>query len=197
MKRVAILGNGSSILDVDLNKIDCDTIGLNRSWELFPQPTHHLMSDSNQWGMYQHIAKRDPKEFRGLVTPPKGPGQMTVNMVKSEKPKWSMHPRDFGVYLGGTVLYAALQLAVHLWDYTELYIVGLDLYPKKAKHTDEPGSGKFWGGPWHASTEAKHRESLGFAAAVLERELGITVWNLNPKSKCQAFDIKPFDEVFR
>ena len=188
LKRVAILGNGPSILDVDLNRIDCETIGLNRSWELI-ESKYHIMTDSNQWGMYQHITGNDPHNWSGLVTGGNGPGATKVNIMQTDKPNWSMRPLDYGAYLCGTVMYLALQLAVHAWRYRQIYLVGLDLEPRGS-------SGKFWGGPWHPSNEARHREALAYASAILERELGVDVINANPKSKCRAFRTMPFDECF-
>jgi len=187
-KRVAILCNGPSLGDHDLNKIDCETIGLNRSWELI-RSTHHLMTDSNQWGMYTHLTGQPIDTLEGLITGQKGPGFVQIKCHQSHKPRWSANPL-FGVYMCGTVTYAALQLAVHYFGYREIYMLGLDLAPRKA-------SGKFWGGPWHPSIETRQRESLGYAAAILDRELGIDVWNVgSPNSKCAAFRHRTFGECF-
>ena len=188
-RRAAILCNGASILEHDLSKNDCETIGINASWKLI-QSTHHVMTDSAQWEMYERETGKKAEDMRGLVTGPNGPGEVKVQVHRSHIPAWSTDPFGFGVYLCGSVTHMALQLAVHAWQYKELYFIGLDLYPQKS------GSGKFYGGQWHASAEVRQRETLAYARAIMWERYAIRVWNVNPDSKCASFEHKSFEECF-
>lgn len=193
MKRVAILCNGPSLADHDLRRIDCETIGLNRSWELIPS-TYHFMSDRAQIDMYRK-ARGEVDQIKGLWIPEdlrvvaNVPDSVSAYKIRDASyPRFSFAPGELGVYLCSTVTWVALQFAVY-WGYTIIYFVGLDLAPRKA-------SGKFYGGPWHPSAEARQREVLGYGAGLL-RPNGFELYNVgNDKSKCLAFPMMGFDEAF-
>ena len=191
-RSAAILCNGPSLADHNLNKIACETIGLNGSWRLI-QSSYHVMTDEAQWTEYRRVTGNQPSKIHNLYTGEDGPdGAIKLKLMDSDLPKWSWKPFELGVYMCSTVTWVALQLAV-AWGYRRIYMVGLDL-------TDRDGGAKFYGdspcaGNWRPKYEARQRELFGYAAGLLCTN-GVEIVNLNPRSKCRAFPLKEFTEVF-
>lgn len=187
----AILCNGPTLLDHDLSRITCPTIGLNRSWEL-THSAHHIMIDPLQWGMYKRVTGNHIKDwprgklYVGKEGLPGAPNIVQLNIEESSAPQFSF---DFftRVYLCGTVTWVALQLAVHL-GCDPIYFIGLDL-------TSRGSRGKFWGGEFHQFAEARQRELFGYARGLLSAHTLINVNEPN-LTRTRAFPIAPFEEVF-
>lgn len=201
VKPIAILCNGPSLLDHanagNLLRIPCETIGVNRSWEVAGS-SHHVMIDTNQWGYYKRIAGKGLETIPNLYTgkhytggdkPP--PSATHLNVLDTVEPRFSLDPFGFGVWLCGTVTWVALQLAV-FWKSNPVYFFGLDLMPRGC-------NGKFWGGTWDPHMEARQRELFGYARGYLGGALGIELINVvinENHTRCHAFPKRRFAEVF-
>lgn len=197
-KRLAILCNGPSLSDYPLNKIDCETMGLNRSWEL-QRSAYHVILDPEQWEYYRRTTGRPLSELGHLYTAEDGPGDTKLRMMDSRHPRFSFEPVNHGVFSGRCVTWVALQLARSL-GYDTIYMVGLDLCTRKVRsRAGHKELIKFY--PTEHSAESmrlawsRQRELFGYAAGLFQY-LGIQVYNVNPKSECTAFLFKDFDECF-
>lgn len=202
MRPVAILCNGNSLREHaergNLAKIPCETIGLNRSWELH-ESTYQVMIDPPQWAWYREQKGVDAADgIEHLITSEGGPGEIRVrilNLNDTEQVRWSWDPYNIGAWLGGSVTWVALQIAVAMRK-NPIFFLGLDL---QSRVVDGEERGKFWGGPWPGFAEAKQREHLGYAAGLLV-SCGYELINvvIRPEeSRCEAFPKKSFDEAFR
>lgn len=197
MKPVAILCNGNSLKDHadlgNLDKIPCETIGLNRSWEVY-QSDYQVMVDPPQWAWFREIRGVDAGEaIPNLVTSKEGPGKIKLKILgrnDNDLVRWSWDPYNIGVWLCGSVTWVALQFAVALKK-NPIFFLGLDLQGRGEK-------GKFWGGNWPDNAEARQRELFGYAAGMLGTS-GYDLINVVIKpedSKCESFPKKTFDESF-
>lgn len=197
-KRIAILCNGPSLADHPLNKIDCETMGLNRSWEL-QQSGRHVMLDPEQWEYFTRTTGKPLSELGHLYTSADGPGDTKLRMMDSRHPRFSFEPIKHGVFSGRCVTWVALQLARSL-GYDTIYMVGLDLSTRTIRSRQgHKELIKFY--PTAHSPEslklgwARQRELFGYAAGLFTY-LGIEVYNVNPKSECTAFPFRSFGECF-
>jgi hypothetical protein len=199
---IAILCNGPSLEDHakagNLKRIPCETIGVNRSWEVMGS-SYHVMIDTNQWGYYKRITGQGLDTIRNLYTgkhytggdvPPSSATHL--NVQASDMPKFSFDPMKIA-WLCGTVTWVALQLAVGHLNANPIYFFGLDLMPRGT-------NGKFWGGTWDPNMEARQRELFGYAQGYLGMCLGIEMANVvmnENHTRCHAFPKRRFEEVFR
>jgi len=202
VKPLAILCNGNSLAEHarlgNLKRIPCDTMGLNRSWELH-ESTCHLMVDPPQWAFYREARGLDAVDgIPHLITSTNGPGKSQVRILGRNDTRrifFSWEPFIYGAWLCGTVTWVALQLAVAM-QANPIFFLGLDLQPKKVGGELR---GKFWGGTWPESAEARQRELLGYAVAMLER-CGVELVNVvvNPDdSRCESMLKRTFEHAFR
>lgn len=190
----AILCNGPSLEDHakagHLKHIPCETIGVNRSWEV-ARSSYHVMIDPAQWEDYRRITGHSAGEIPNLYTGQNGPdGATKLNILDTIEPRFSFYPVEMGAWLCGSVTWVALQLAVWMRR-NPIYFFGLDLQPRGCK-------GKFWGGTWDPHSEARQRELFGYARGLLGPS-GIEMVNvvmIPEHSKCQAFPKKRFGEAF-
>jgi hypothetical protein len=131
-RRCFIIGNGPSLRGMDLSPLrDEITFGLNRIYLLFPElgfPTTFLVT-INRLVLEQkmdEIVAAAPTVFltwwsRDLIPPGHDPVRLRVT---------SLLPRFFknaarGVWAGGTVTYASMQLAYHM-GFEEVVLIGVD-----------------------------------------------------------------------
>jgi hypothetical protein len=192
---VAILCNGPSLEDHanagHLKAIPCETIGINRSWELMAS-SYHVMIDPLQWEMYERVTGQSISTLHNLYTGMIGPESANcIEILDSVEPRFSFYPMELGAWLCGAVTWVALQLAVH-WKKSPICFFGLDLKPRGAK-------GKFWGGTFPHVAECRQRELFGYAAGLLGHS-GIELINVVMKdedTKCHAFPKRKFEDVFR
>ncbi len=191
---VAILCNGPSLEDHakagNLKRIPCETVGVNRSWELMGS-SYHVMIDPLQWEMYERVTRKSISTISNLYTGMIGPEcAHRIHILDSVEPRFSFHPIDYGAWLCGAVTWVALQLAVY-WRKNPIYFLGLDLQARGSR-------GKFWGGTFPKVAEARQRELFGFARGLLGHN-GIELINVVIKdedTRCHAFPKRKFDEAF-
>ena len=192
---VAILCNGPTLGDHakagNLKKLPCETIGLNRSWQV-ARSSYHVMIDPVQMEDYVRITKQPLSSIPNLYTGENGPPAATrLKVLDSTEPRFSFYPLELGVWLCGAVTWVALQLAVS-FKRNPIYLIGLDLKPRGT-------TGKFWGGPWDPNAEARQRELFGYARGFLGQtgvEIIHVLYDKPEESKCWAFPKHRFDRVF-
>ena len=194
-KRLAILCNGPSLSDHPLHKIDCETMGLNRSWKLI-KSSHHVILDPEQWEYFQRETGRPLSDLGHLYTGEDGPGDTKLRLMDSRHPRFSFEPIRYGAYSGRCVTWIGLQLALKL-GYTTIYMLGLDLSTRKIRSRTNPKElVKFYGGETIPTVAwFRQRELFGYAAALFSY-LGVECYNVSPKSECTAFPFASFDECF-
>jgi hypothetical protein len=199
---IAILCNGPSLADHDLERIPCRTIGLNRSWELY-ESDFQAMADREQWQYYE--AHRGPIEDLGstLITGHDGPGDWRYKFVDCTVPGWSSNPAE-SVFLAGTITFPAMQIALGPTDKgglgaDTLYMVGFDLQGRPQR--DGSYLGKFYGGIWRPRLEARQRELMGFVAGLQQgplkgKSIYVVANDKHGDTRCRAFPILTFNEAF-
>jgi 6-hydroxymethylpterin diphosphokinase MptE-like protein len=131
-KRCFIIGNGPSLRLMDLSPLRNEvTFGLNRIYLLFPElgfsttflvAINRLVLDQK----IDEIVEAAPTVFvnwwsRKLVPPGRQP---ILLRVTSFRPRFSRHA-EYGVWSGGTVTYASMQLAYHM-GFEEVILIGVD-----------------------------------------------------------------------
>lgn len=131
-QRCFIIGNGPSLRQMDLSPLQDEiTFGLNRIYLLFPELgfTTTFLVSINRLVLDQkidEIVDAAPTVFvnwwsRKQVPPGREPILLRVTNVR---PSFSKHP-ERGVWAGGTVTYAAMQLAFHM-GFQEVILIGVD-----------------------------------------------------------------------
>lgn len=193
----AILCNGPTLSDCDLEAIDCGTIGLNASWMLH-KSKYHIAID--EWQLHHMMKARyfpsclfltdDPTTaWFGSDYAKKG----HVFPVESYSPdvlRWSWNLEE-GWFIHTTVAYLGLQLAVYM-GYNPIYMIALDI-------TDRGGLSKFRQHPKAGDFitphfERNHREVMAFAAGILAGK--VEVYNVSSICKARAFPKRTWEEVF-
>jgi 6-hydroxymethylpterin diphosphokinase MptE-like protein len=131
-QRCFIIGNGPSLRQMDLSPLrDEVTFGLNRIYLLFPELgfTTTFLVSINRLVLDQkidEIVDAAPTVFvnwwsRKLVPPGRQP---ILLRVTNFRPRFAKDP-ERGVWAGGTVTYAAMQLAFHM-GFEEVILIGVD-----------------------------------------------------------------------
>ena len=207
----AILCNGPTLAQVPLAGIPCDTIGLNRSWELHAS-TYHCMLDPEHWQAYERITGRPASSIARLIVGACAEAPASAQKVvllddalygifgSGGIPRWCDYvfedwlkhsPR---AYACGCVTYFALQIAVAL-GYSTIYLIGLD---QRNEHDDR---GKFYASsPTPAHVFARQRELFGYVQGLIDcdripAEI-INVELYEDASACRAFPRTTFAEAF-
>lgn len=183
--KVALLFNGRSLADHDLNKITCPIIGMNRTHKGFPgyngpQPDYLCVIDIVPWldtpGVLEHPCVINGSTDRR---------EIGYRIARS----FRMAPFSFDLARDGyvppvpcTTGHMALQLAVYM-GFTEIHCLGLDM-----------------GGPHFDGTKSSHfleqANRYHTRQAKVLKERGITVKICgSPDSKCKAFEHSDFSEV--
>jgi hypothetical protein len=152
---ICIIANGPSAKTVDLDKITCATIGLNRAWELGDWD-YYCIGDQYQFKMYEE--KRGPiSQLSPLFSGADGPDHAIRIQALHHRQKAFSFDLVKGVYLNNTVTCFGLHLAVWM-QANPIYIVGLDCV---GKH--------FWGGnPIEERKFSNQRETFGYIAGLCE-----------------------------
>jgi hypothetical protein len=130
-ERCVIVGNGPSLRKMDLSIINSEvTFGLNRGYLLFQKlgfATTYLMAIST------HVVEQFAEE---IVAEPSitfvswqarqflPPGHHAILVRQVRGPRFSRDPAN-GIWGGGTVTYAAMQLAYHM-GFSEVILIGVD-----------------------------------------------------------------------
>jgi len=206
----AVLLNGPSLDFHDLTKIDCITIGVNRSWMLHASD-YHIAIDDSHWK-----AKGSPLMNPAgpmLITGMDGPAHALKVPILDEKPPelgplqqfrppfgWSWDLEE-GAYLCGSISLFALRVAVYM-GFPTIYLLGFDLcayngYSKFKKHPESYRA--YRGERW----EPRQRELMASVVMELRKEKchahgksTVWIWNLSPITKCEELPRKTFEEVF-
>jgi hypothetical protein len=131
-RRCFIIGNGPSLRKMDLSPLRNEiTFGLNRIYLLFGELgfTTTFLVSINRLVLEQkleEIVDAAPTVFlnwwsRNLVPPGHDP---ILLRVTSRRPRFSKRP-ERGIWAGGTVTFASMQLAYHI-GFDEVVLIGVD-----------------------------------------------------------------------
>lgn len=186
-KTLCIVANGESVRKVNLGKINCLTLGVNRAWDLPRQFTYYCMGDKKQLEDFRG-SKMGKLAYKGwFFTTHMGPEYATrirgLPMLDHRRFSFDL---TVGVYLNNTITAFALQLAVYM-GFARIYLLGVDC----------KGSHFYGGAPIPEEKFANQREALGFIAGVLHAARpDIEILNLNMNSACFAFPRARFESVF-
>ena len=195
---VAILGNGPSLEEVELESVGVPLFGCNRSWlhawsrwTCYVNPQHHaeLYSGMSEYGprrnrpevafAMDYTPERARRLYSGL---PRWHGELVLvdsltsiadngTMEAKYRPRGDSLDRGRNSHFAG---YMAMELAVWM-GFTTIYLLGFD-----------GGSGHFYDRAEHANTEI-WQEAFRRARPWLD-DRGIRVVNCNPESKIDAFE---------
>lgn len=185
----AILANGSSILEHDLSRVRCKTLGVNRAWELL-WPTYHLTLERAHYDADPAVYDRLASEGRLFHMGALPVGHVIPNAAPFPGAKrarfWSDDLTVGAVSQVGTVgsvAYVALQLAAYL-GFAVVYFLGLDL------------GGEHFHGCWPASPEIARQNVLFQHAAHALRDR-VAVWNVgSPDTRDRVWPRISFEEAF-
>jgi len=216
----AVLLNGPSLSDHDLTKIDCITIGVNRSWMLHASD-YHIAIDDSHWKIYHRMRSRSMKsgEIKNLITGADGPAYaIRVRDLRERGPEvgplqqfkapfgWSWD-LERGAYMHN-VAFTALQVAAYM-GFRTIYLLAFDLTDRAVCRLDSgacehdpqhPRISKFRAHPdsWREyraeRLSQRQRDLMKWASSIWPKEF--KVWNLSPITKCEELPRKTFEEVF-
>lgn len=206
---VCLIANGPSVANLNLKKINCATIGLNKAWML-GEWDYYVMGDSAQ---YQAAAAKhleplftypgNPKADKSKQ-PPDHAMQIQLKFTDDCRPRGVSFDLMQGIYGNNTVTAFGLQVAFWLGA-DPIYIVGLDA-------CNAPNKGHFWGGKEVPERKfSKHQAAYGYIQGFLDGleyvfdavapqedgyQYGPRIINLNIDSRVMAFERRNFDSVF-
>ena len=202
-ERCIILGNGPSLDMVDLERIDCPTIGLNASW-LVHDSTYHCATDEWQFELYakhRHI-NGWPNLFTADVDYGEAPTPKScvrLNVLDHEgEAQWSDDLTE-GVYICTTITWYALQLARWM-GFDEIGLIGFDLRAATVwTPLPHEGNSKFSAhpkadAPFFEETADTQNRLMGWARRRLEGQARIV--NLSPISRCDTLEREKFGQAF-
>lgn len=223
-ERCFILGNGPSLRELETRRLAHEyTFGVNgvflyEDWLGF-SPTYYVVEDrlvyEDRW---QDICERvdesiclfplqfssprfdrpNHRYFRALYEFDEG----------GDWPNFSLDPSRV-VWIGGTVVYVCLQLALYM-GFDPIYLIGVDLSYVKPEHISEKGSewtshgddpnhchpdyfGK--GYRWHAPRTDRMARAFAKARRVAD-ERGVRIRNAGRGGKLEAFERVEYDSLF-
>lgn len=184
-KRLFVLASGPSLSSFDLSKLDRRiTMGLNRSFMVYPYTYYHCVLDQRLFDMYPE----ELKKTRQLFTLEGRPFGIRLANLAAEGFSWDLTQ---GIHTGYTIAYFALQLAVYM-GFAEVYYLGLDL-----KHAQ--GKTHFFGrdevSANHENTEFPKMKRMMDFGAVLLKSHAIEVYNCSTNTDLKCFPYKSFDEA--
>jgi hypothetical protein len=186
-KNLFILASGPSLKELDLSGLSRRiTMGLNRSFMVYPEPYYHCVFDHRLFELYPD----ELKKCRVLFTLEDRPWGLPLNLLGSKGFSWDL---EEGIYSGYTISFFALQLAVYM-GFERVFFLGLDLdFKEKDTH--------FFGYDYHSkdhkTTEfPKMLESFQSIAPTL-KERGIQVYNCSPVSKLGVFPHMSFEDAMK
>jgi len=220
-ERCFIIGNGPSLRKEDLEKLRHEqTFAANRIYLVFDEvkwrPTYYVVIDNKvQFKYKEEIAKVDAKiKFQGISplvgvrTRLKGFIQFWVDIKISSpmNPPFSTNLLN-GIYEGGTVTYAALQLAIYM-GFKEIYLLGIDFSYSSVVHMDgtisshnvkDYFSDNYLAGKkieefaWLPNLE--RQEQAYIKARELAEQNGIKIYNATRGGKLEVFERVDFDTL--
>jgi hypothetical protein len=176
-KRVFILASGPSIGDLDVAPLGRGlTIGLNRSFLIYPDTTYNCTMDNRLFEEYPD----DLGKTRYLFTLDDRPWGIPMTLLGADG--WSTDLVT-EIYSGYTVSYFSMQFAVYM-GFTEIVYLGLDL-----KHAN--GRTHFFGADFH-SRDHEQREFPKMNRMLLygveqAGAMGVRVYNCSPVSDLPGF----------
>lgn len=215
-KRCFILGTGPSLRYEDLerlreNKDICISVNSifraydSTSW----RPDYYVLTDRVGLEMYWDRLLKEKETGYVLISDTALRGmpanekfhRFHVSLLEVSEDCPALFSRDFarGAYAGGTVVYAAIQLAAYL-GCTELYLYGVDFdfsSPEK-NHFEEDALERSMMEKFPSSTPQFFRQTTVSFACAQEAagQLGFKIYNASRRSKLDIFERVDFDSLF-
>jgi hypothetical protein len=174
-----------SISDIDLAPLGRRlTIGLNRSFLLYPDTTYNCTMDQRLFDEYADQLRKT----RYLFTLEGRPWGIPIAMLGANG--WNIDLTQ-GIYSGYTVSYFSLQLAIYM-GFVEVVYLGLDL-----QHSE--GKTHFFGADFHSrdheQTEFPKMTRMMEQGAARAEAMGVKVYNCSPVSNLRGFRRISFEDA--
>lgn len=186
-KNLFILASGPSLKELNLDPLSRRmTMGLNRSFMIYPASYYHCVFDYRLFELYPD----ELKASRVLFTLEDRPLGIPLKLLGSKGFSWDL---EEGIYSGFTISYFALQLAVYM-GFERIFFLGLDLdFQGKDTH--------FFGHDYHSkdhkTTEfPKMIESFKKIAPTL-KERGHHIFNCSQKSQLDCFPYISYEDALK
>jgi len=186
-KNCFILSSGPSLKSLDLSPLKRRiTIGLNRSFMIFPETQYHCVMDERLFELYTP----ELQKTRYLFTIPDRPFGIKIPLLGSEGFSQDLTK---GIYSGYTVSYFALQLS--LWmGFKNIFFLGLDL-KNTLNETHFFGYDHRSGN--HDQTEFPKMIRSFESVATLIKEKSIKVYNCSLESSLDCFEKMSFEKAIK
>lgn len=186
-KNCFIISSGTSLKDLDLTPLKRRiTIGLNRSFMIYPETHYHCTMDERLFQLYPN----ELEQSRYLFTLKGNLFGFQLNLLGSDGFSLDL---EQGIYSGYTISYFALQVAVYM-EFKNIFYLGLDLCNKN-------GETHFFGYDYrsegHEQTEfPKMRKSFeGISKRI--SEMGVNVYNCSEISTLKCFEYMPYEQALK
>lgn len=213
-ERCFLIANGPSLAHMDLNWLKNEfTIGMNRIYLIYNKlgfkPTYHFVINDLVLEQFAEELSNVPSiKFFNWSKLNLFSGTENMNFVRLKigfNDKFSTEPSQ-GIWSGGTVTYAALQM-IYYMGFTEVYIIGLDHNfneqgrPNKTEiRTQEKDESHFHpnyfpkGIKWQLPDLYRSELAYAIARENFEKE-GRIILDATENGKCEVFDKISFDEL--
>lgn len=184
-KNCFILSSGTSLKKLDLSPLKRRiTIGLNRSFMIYPDTKYHCVMDDRLFKLYS----KELDQTRYLFTLDGNPHGVKLKLLGAEGFSTDL---EQGIYSGYTISYFALQIAAYM-KFKNVFYLGLDLCNRE-------GNTHFFGYDYrsenHEETEfPKMRRSFENIAKKMN-ELGVKVYNCSEISTLKCFEKITFKQA--
>lgn len=184
-KNLFILASGPSLADLDLSPLDRRlTMGLNRSFLIYPDTKYHCTMDARLFDEYSTELEASRVLF-SLHNCSLG------NRLKLLGTEGFSTDIAEGIYSGYTISYFALQVAVYM-GFKKVFFLGLDL-----KHRE--GNTHFFGSDFrsrdHEKGEFSKMEKMLHLGALKAKELGVEVYNCSELTDFKGIETMSFEKA--
>lgn len=186
---VVLLGNGPSLKDWNLSRLECPTIGTNRSYKIHPSKclcfvTSKLMSEVMRGQCFNKVKTIFCPEF--LLYSPRWYSDPKHSCWDNVRHWWVPLVGDWAPMFGYDLtkpiqlqFAGQLAIAVALWlGFTEVYLIGYDGHGGHFNDLD----------PTHDISDAQ-RPALEAAAAWADTSPIVNIYQTNPESAFQCFPL--------
>lgn len=186
-KNLFILASGPSLNELDLSPLERRlTMGLNRSFMVYPGSYYHCVFDHRLFDLYPD----ELKSCRVLFTLEDRPWGTPLKLLGSQGFSYDL---EDGIYSGYTISYFALQLAIYM-GFERIFFLGLDLKNQGVKT-------HFFGTDYrntdHEQTEfPKMLKSFEVIADELLKK-GHKIYNCSKESELKCFPYMSYEDAIK
>lgn len=186
-KHCFIIASGPSLNDHDLSPLSRRfTIGLNRSFLIYPQAYYHCMFDHRLFEMYS----KEVESQRKIFTLEDRPTGIPIHLLGTNGFSWDLTE---GIYSGYTISYFALQLAVYM-GFTKIFYLGLDL-------ANDKENTHFFGHDYHSKNHdnTEYPKMINAFEKILPtlKHRDIEVYNCSKRCKATFFPYMSYEDAIK